>query len=84
MFQFGLGDKVRDPITGFEGIVRGRTEWINGCLTYVVKPLKLKDGLLQDNQYFDEQDLVLVAKRKLAKAAAATGGPVRAVPEPNR
>lgn len=31
-----LGDKVKDIITGFEGIVTGYTTWLTGCDSAVV------------------------------------------------
>ena len=31
-----LGDKVRDEITGMEGIVVARTKFLNGCIQYSV------------------------------------------------
>lgn len=40
-----LGVRVRDMVTGFEGIVVARVEFLNGCIQYMVKPNKLgKDG----------------------------------------
>ena len=37
-FKFKLGAKVRDRISGIEGIVIGNTEWITGCNTINLKP----------------------------------------------
>ena len=33
-----LGQKVRDRITGIEGIAIGRTEWLYGCNRIVIQP----------------------------------------------
>ena len=40
-FKFNLGDRVRDEITGFEGVVVVRSQWLNNCNTYGVQPTKL-------------------------------------------
>jgi len=49
-----LGDTVRDRITGFEGVVTGRVEYITGCNQLLVSP-RVKDGAKQDACWFDEQ-----------------------------
>jgi len=78
-FKFGLGDKVSDTITGFKGIVVRRTQWLNNCNTYGVQPVKLKEGMPQDAQNFDEMQLAVV-EEKVHKEHRSTGGPDRDVP----
>jgi len=34
--EIRLGDKVKDKYTGFSGIVMAKTEYINGCVQYLV------------------------------------------------
>lgn len=63
-----LGDRVKDNITGFEGIAVARTEFLYGCVRVCVQPGKLKDGKTIDAEWFDEQRLDV-------KSAAKTGGP---------
>lgn len=82
-FKFKLGDKVRDEITGFEGIVVVRSQWLNNCNTYGVQPTRLKDGVPQERQSFDEPQLTIVTK-KVHKENRRTGGPERNVPTSNR
>mgnify|MGYP006428728419 CR=1 FL=1 len=36
-FRFNLGAKVRDKITGYEGIVVSRSDWLNGCVRHLVQ-----------------------------------------------
>lgn len=55
-----LGDKVKDVITGLEGVVIGRTEWLHGCTTYGIKPQELKDGKTLDAEWMDEGRLEVV------------------------
>jgi len=56
-FKFDRGEEVKEVITGFTGIVIGRTEWLNGCKRYGVKPRELKDGKPIQEEWFDEQQL---------------------------
>ena len=82
-FKFGLGDRVRDTITGFVGIVTCRSQWLNNCNTYGVQPTALKDGAPQDRQAFDEPQMELV-EEKVAESHRSTGGPARKVESCNR
>lgn len=60
-----LGDKVKDKITGFTGILVGRTEWLNGCIRFGVQSEKLnKDGEPIEPEWFDEERVELVGKKK--------------------
>jgi hypothetical protein len=82
-FKFDLGAKAEDTITGFQGVVFYRSQWLNGCNTYGLQPTELKDGLPQDRQCFDEPQLILLEEKAFPESRA-TGGPERAVSEPNR
>lgn len=82
-FKFNLGDKVRDEITGFDGIVVFRCQWLNNCNTYGVQPTTLKDGVPQERQSFDEPQLSVVLEN-VVTGSRKTGGPERHVPAVNR
>ena len=60
-----LGDKVRDLVTGCEGIVICRTEYLNGCIRVGVTPSTLKDGVPHETLYFDEPQLEIVESEKI-------------------
>ena len=79
-FRFELGSKVRDRVTGFEGIVTGRYEFLYGCRRYGVQSRELKDGKPIDSVGFDEDalEVVVAAEPHVMKE---TGGPQR---EPER
>lgn len=80
MFKFKMRDRVKDTVSGWEGLVTVRTEHLNGCLQYCVRKTELdKDGKLQDGEWFDEQQLELVEKSKGNKQKP-TGGPMRDTP----
>ena len=72
-----LGDKVRDSITGFAGIVTAITEYLNGCKRVSVQPQNLKDGVPIDVQYFDVEQ-VEVLETKTSPVLSRTGGPMPA------
>lgn len=76
-----LGDKVRDKITGFEGIVIGITEWLWQCRRPIVQPATLQsDGKPIDSQSFDEPQLEVIEAavfhpfEATAPVKRATGG----------
>ena len=58
-FEFEMGCKVKDIITGFIGVVISRTQWLTNCNNYGVNPQELKDGKPIESQYFDENRLIL-------------------------
>lgn len=55
-----LGFKVRHKITGFEGIVVAKAEYLNGCIQYGIKPKMGKDGKMPDVEYIDFDELEIV------------------------
>lgn len=76
-----LGDRVKDEVTGFEGIAVARTTWLHGCDRICVQPEKLdKDGKVVDGITFDENQLKVLKSRVVdshehIKSTAKTGGP---------
>jgi hypothetical protein len=78
VFKFENGNEVKDSITGFTGVVVARTEWLNGCIRYVVQSRKMGvDKKLIDNT-FDEQQLSLLHPPKPVKIKKERpGGPFK-------
>jgi len=78
-----LGDKVRDTITGFTGVVVGITNWLNGCTRYGIQHEKLKDGKPLDIEWFDDSQVVSVKSRnvRMRITTEPIGGPM---PDPKR
>ena len=60
MFKFELGSRVRCVVTGFKGIVTGRSEYMNGCVNYCVKPPINEKGEMVEGQWLDEPQLELM------------------------
>ena len=67
-----LGDKVKDSITGFEGLATAITTWANGCVRVEVTSAELHDGKPIEGQWFDEQ--------RLTEEPVATSGGSRSAP----
>lgn len=72
-----IGKKVRDKISGLEGIAIARAEWLYGCVRFCVQPQELKDGEPVDSTWFDEPQLEYVT-REVKKTVPSGGGPRRA------
>ncbi len=61
--MIALGNKVKDKLTGFIGVVVSRIEYLNGCIQYGVKPpMGKKDKKMPEVEYIDEKYLVFVSK----------------------
>jgi hypothetical protein len=69
-----LGDRVRDPVTGFEGIVLCRTIWLHGCQRLTVQPFGTNEkGQTFSRETFDEPQLELIEEKGAAEAAPVGG-----------
>ena len=87
-FIFNLGDRVRDVINGYEGIIIGRFEYWTGCNHYGVEGLSKEGKAPYEN--CDEQRLELVKADAAALARvyeqqtrrASPGQPVPRNPAP--
>jgi len=76
------GDLAKDGITGYEGIVVARTEWLNKCVRITIQAKEMKDGKPVENQTFDEEQVVLIRSRAFTQTKSKqTGGPT---PAPSR
>lgn len=54
-----LGDKVKDAITGFEGIVTTRCEYLHGSPRVLVEAKVSAEGKL-NSEWFDESRVTLI------------------------
>jgi hypothetical protein len=53
------GDRVKDRVTGFEGVVTGVGEYITGCRQCLVQP-SARDGKYEDGRWLDDDRLELL------------------------
>ena len=73
--QINLGDRAKDTITGFSGVVISVHEYLNGCVRVGIQPEKLdKDGKIRESCVFDIEQVELVKTAK-PKNKNPTGGP---------
>jgi hypothetical protein len=73
-----LGDRGRDQVTGFEGLIVARTEWLYGCERLGLQGKVDKDGKVGEAQWFDAAAIVVVEPEVVKGAPAQlTGGPAR-------
>ena len=80
-----LGDKVKDEVTGFEGVATAATEFLQGCRRISITSQDLHDGKPIDSHWFDEPQITIV-KKAVVKAEVVdegeqkTGGPAYLTP----
>ena len=75
-----LGQRVRDEITGFEGIATARAEYRNGCISYCVQPTELEKGQMIEGQYIDVGQLIIISDEHVERPPGHTGGPMSNTP----
>lgn len=73
IFRLDLGQRVKDTVTGFSGVITARCEYLTGCIQYSVTAEKLENGDSRQN-WFDEDRLVAL-KGKINLAVKKNGGP---------
>lgn len=81
-----LGARVKDRITGLEGIAVSRTDWLYQCRRIAIQPEGLHEGKPHEVAWVDEpqvevlQEGVIIPMAPTGSTLAYTGGPERAVP----
>jgi hypothetical protein len=71
-----LGDKVKDVVSSYQGIVIGITRWLNGCSRLGIQAPKKKDGTVPDVYWIDEPQVIVVKKKAVQLNIKDTGGPI--------
>ncbi|MGH7177642.1 MAG: hypothetical protein ACREJC_09700 [Tepidisphaeraceae bacterium] len=82
-----LGSKVKDRLTGFEGTVIARVDYINGCTQYGIIPRVREDGKMTESTYIDWKRLQVLEEPPMQKdraALASVGGPSIKAPTDGR
>lgn len=76
------GWKVKDQITGYNGIVVGVCEYLTGCTQALIIPQQLdKDGKRQEGEWFDVQRLDRVGETQITFDNEKTPGSDREAPK---
>lgn len=79
--EFRLGTRVRDKVTGIEGILTARSEFLNGCVRYTFQPPLDKEGKAPDERWVDVGQLEQVDDGIADKIEPKkTGGPTSSRP----
>ena len=73
------GDRVRDTVSGFEGICICRSEYVSGCARVGLQPAST-DGKLPEAMYFDEPMCEVITPAAVKAKPTDNGGP-RDVPK---
>lgn len=76
-----LGQKAKDKVTGFEGIITGRAQYLYGCDQYCLVP-PAKEGEIKRAEWFDEGRLEITGNGIIPKDVQVEkpGGPNRDCP----
>ena len=77
-----LGSRVRDKVTGYEGITTGYCTYLYGCGQYNIIPGLQSDGKLGESYWFDEGRIEVVGSGINPEEVKAdkNGGPQRDSP----
>jgi hypothetical protein len=67
IFMHEAGQEAKDKVTGFEGKIVYRIEYLNGCNQYGLIPTIDKDGKARDAEQFDEGRIEIIGKGIPAK-----------------
>jgi hypothetical protein len=73
-----LGSKVRDSITGLEGIATARCTYLYGCVRIGIQPTALEGQKVAEEVFLDEQRVEVLEERKPVvspASSALSGGP---------
>lgn len=94
-FKFNNGDKVKSLIHGYTGIIRGRSNNMDGVNSYATQSEKLKENNPADWEWFSEEEITLVKPQAVilidkpltegnTKSSTKMGGPLRKGQNPQR
>jgi len=70
-FEYNCGDKLRDKVTGLEGIVMVACEYSTGCIHYAIAP-PLHDGKAPAWQWLDSNRFELLSQKEVYFAIIQT------------
>lgn len=84
-WETSLGSTMRDVVTGFEGVAIARSEYLNGCQQFCLKPTEVKDGKVLDGEWIDVGQLEMVGQDLVARfqhpPGKNPGGPMSDAPK---
>lgn len=72
----GMGDKVKDTLSGFTGVVIGRAEHMTGCHQVYVLPTSEKDNEIKAGNWFDIERVEKVEANVATVKSRLTGADI--------
>jgi hypothetical protein len=79
-----LGKTMKDQITGFQGVVTGRCEYLTGCHQLLLSPKMEKGGKPECAEWFDEQRCLPVRAKRIVLDNSKTPGFDKPAPQGRR
>jgi hypothetical protein len=73
-WRVGLGDQIRDQISGLRGVCTARIEYLYGCQQVSLSPNEHKDGKVADSSWLDESRVEIVADSARVVPVGVTDG----------
>lgn len=72
-----LGSEGKDKISGFQGIITARHQYITGCDQYTLSGKMIKEGEIGESYQFDEGRIEITGRGILPEEVKTkiTGGP---------
>ena len=77
----GMGDKVKDTLSGFTGVVLARSEHMTGCNQLYVLPDSTETNEMKSGHWFDVERMEKLEDRVVEVKSRRTG---RDIPPPSR
>lgn len=74
-FKYNLGQKAKDKVTGYTGVINAVARYINGCNKYSVQAPVDKDMKMPDSFWFDELSIEVQDAPAVPDKVVKTGGP---------
>jgi hypothetical protein len=75
-----LGQRVKDKLTGFEGLVTGRAQYITGCDQLLVQPSLNGKGEFVEARWLDEPRLDITESSQVMINMTSDKGGDKAAP----
>jgi len=72
--MFKLGWTAKDKITGFQGVITGRCEYLTGCNQILLSPPVDEKGAARDGHWYDEQRCERVGNTEIVLDNGANPG----------
>ena len=72
----GLGDRVKDTLSGFTGVCIARSEHMTGCNQLYVLPSSIEDNVLKEGHWFDVERMEKLEEKVVTVAPRRTGSDI--------